>query len=63
MNLKRVTARDMINALTILIKHDLVKVSFKAVEWKYQYAFDADQCLLRLSLPRFFIQLQKAFQG
>ena len=55
----KVADADLTNALAVLIKHDLVKAYDNNLE--YAYSFDADQCLLRLSLPRFLSQLEKAF--
>ena len=52
---------DLTNALAVLIKHDLVK-AFGSIDLEYAYSFDADQCLLRLSLLRFLSQLEKAFE-
>jgi outer membrane protein assembly factor BamE (lipoprotein component of BamABCDE complex) len=47
--------KKVAEALSIFIKHDLVRARFDQNEWAYVYSFERDKCLLRLSLPRFLL--------
>ena len=45
--------RNVAVGLSLLIKHNLVKVEFDHQEWSYFYVLDHHSCFLKLSTSRF----------
>jgi hypothetical protein len=46
------------NTLAMLIKHNLVKAQQGEYDLVTYYSMDSRECLLRLSIPRYFVKIR-----
>ena len=52
------TQEHVLNVITVLIKHNILTATLNTFKNVHYYSFNHQECLLRLSFPRYLLMMQ-----